>query len=147
MTRMKTILWAFGLLALPGLVQAQDPALVGQGAEVWSNNCVRCHNARPSTERTDAQWTVIVNHMRARANLTRAQARMVTAFLQATNLPEGGPTSSNADRAEAEGVERPAAESKREGLEARPLASEEETTIDQRVLERLIAYVSRLRRL
>lgn len=55
-------------------------------AQVWTNNCTRCHSARPSAERADAQWTVIVNHMRARANLTKTQAWLATSFLQATNV-------------------------------------------------------------
>lgn len=81
-----TILATLALIALPGAARAQNA--VAQGAQVWANNCVRCHNARPSAERTDLQWLVIVNHMRARANLTKGDARTVTAFLQATNLPE-----------------------------------------------------------
>lgn len=146
MRHMTTILATIGLLALPGRLEAQDPALVGQGAGVWANNCVRCHNARPSTERTDAQWAVIVSHMRARANLTRVQARTVTAFLQATNLPEGGRATSNAEPTEAESVEPSAAESGRGGPGTRLLASDGEPSIDRRVLERLITYVTWLRR-
>lgn len=77
---------ALALLVSP--LTAQDQAAVAEGAQVWGENCVRCHNARPSTERTDLQWLVIVNHMRARGNLTKREARSVTAFLQATNLAE-----------------------------------------------------------
>lgn len=85
---------------LPGVaVGQQDPALVGEGAQVYSANCARCHNARSSTERTDAQWAVIVGHMRVRANMTGAQARAVLAYLQATNLPEAGSSGAGADDA------------------------------------------------
>lgn len=76
------------LLAGPAPVlgqDAQDALALGRGAEIWATNCVRCHNARPSVERTDAEWGVIVNHMRARANMTKTQARMATLFLRATN--------------------------------------------------------------
>lgn len=79
---------ALGLLPAPGEAQ-QDPQLIGEGARVYAANCGRCHNARSSTERTDAEWALIVAHMRARANFTRAEARAVLAYLQATNLPEG----------------------------------------------------------
>ena len=75
-------------LALPPALSAQSPTAVADGARVWADHCTRCHNARPSQERTDGQWLTIVLHMRARANLTRADARLVTTFLQATNLPE-----------------------------------------------------------
>lgn len=86
------MIWALGLMVLlPMAVEAQqDPALVGAGAQVYAANCARCHNARSGTERTDAAWVAIVAHMRARGNLTKSQAEAVLAFLQATNLPEGG---------------------------------------------------------
>ncbi len=64
---------------------AQDGDLVSEGARVYGNTCGSCHNARSPLERTDRQWTVIINHMRARANLTGSETRAVLAFLQATN--------------------------------------------------------------
>ncbi|HZD05673.1 MAG TPA: hypothetical protein VE173_12175 [Longimicrobiales bacterium] len=87
----RTMAWSLALaLLLPSAARGQqNPALIGEGAQVYANNCGRCHNARSSTERGDAQWTIIVQHMRARASLTGAQARAVLAYLQATNLPEG----------------------------------------------------------
>jgi mono/diheme cytochrome c family protein len=91
-----TILAMVALLAGPATVQAQvNPVLIGEGAQVWANNCGRCHNIRPPTERTDAQWTIILMHMRARANLTRHQAEAVLAYLQATNTAEA-PTTATA---------------------------------------------------
>lgn len=86
---MRTILLALAVTVIaPAALAAQNPAAVAEGARVWADNCTRCHNARPSQERTDGQWRTIVLHMRARANLTRADAELVTTFLQATNLPE-----------------------------------------------------------
>jgi nitrate/TMAO reductase-like tetraheme cytochrome c subunit len=35
-----------------------------------SNNCLRCHNIRPATMYRNAQWDVIVHHMRLRANIS-----------------------------------------------------------------------------
>ncbi len=88
----KTLLkWAVVLLLHPATAAAQqDPMAIAAGAQVYSNNCARCHNARASSERTDLEWVVIVLHMRARANLTKTQANTVLAFRQATNLPETG---------------------------------------------------------
>ena len=84
--------WAAALaLLLPVSAEAQqDPAMIGEGALVYAANCSRCHSARSGTERTDDEWVAIVAHMRARGNLTKSQAGAVLAFLQATNLPEGG---------------------------------------------------------
>jgi cytochrome c5 len=55
------------------------------GAQLWSANCSRCHNLRPPQSYSDAQWALIVHHMRLRANLTGQEARSITEFLQASN--------------------------------------------------------------
>ena len=68
---------------------AQDPNIVAEGARLWANNCVRCHNARSPLERNDREWLTIVNHMRARANLTKTESAAITAYLQMVNLQEG----------------------------------------------------------
>jgi hypothetical protein len=52
------------------------------GEELWSNNCLRCHNIRPPTMYTNAQWDVIVHHMRLRANITGQEQRAIVAFLK-----------------------------------------------------------------
>lgn len=91
MRKLTTAIGVLAILIQPVSAHAQqDPQLIGEGAQVYSSNCARCHNARSSTERTDAQWAAIVAHMRARGNLTKSQAAAVLAYLQATNLPEGG---------------------------------------------------------
>lgn len=55
------------------------------GAELWSDNCMRCHNLRPPTEYSNGEWQVIVHHMRVRANLTGEDARQILAFLKSAN--------------------------------------------------------------
>jgi len=52
------------------------------GEELWSNNCLRCHNIRPPTMYSDAQWDVIVHHMRLRANITGPEQRAIVSFLK-----------------------------------------------------------------
>lgn len=83
------------LSAAPLSAQSQSTALMAEGAQIYGRQCVRCHNARSPMERTDREWLTIVNHMRARANLTRAEARALVFFLQATNgdgtMPEAAP--------------------------------------------------------
>ena len=85
----KAFLLGFSLLALPAGVSGQDPAKVAEGARTWAQNCTRCHNARSPLERNDSDWAIIVGHMRARANLTKRQATMITIYLQTINRPEG----------------------------------------------------------
>ena len=54
------------------------------GEELWSNNCVRCHNIRPPTMYSDGQWDVIVHHMRLRANITGQEQRAIVEFLKSS---------------------------------------------------------------
>lgn len=90
MTKMNLIMarTVFLVLLLPATLTAQDPAAIAEGAQVYSDYCASCHNARASSERTDLEWIAITLHMRARANFSRTEAQAVLAFLQATNLPE-----------------------------------------------------------
>jgi hypothetical protein len=55
------------------------------GAQLWSDNCSRCHNIRPPQSYNDAQWAVVTHHMRLRANLTGEETRLITEFLQASH--------------------------------------------------------------
>lgn len=80
---------ALGLLVLSAAVwpaggQERKPDLK-KGAELWSQNCARCHNLRPPDERSDRGWEIIVAHMRLRANLTGADARAIEEFLKSGN--------------------------------------------------------------
>jgi cytochrome c5 len=54
------------------------------GEELWSNNCMRCHNIRPPTMYGNAQWDVIVHHMRLRANITGQEQRAIVEFLKSS---------------------------------------------------------------
>ena len=71
---------------LSGCASSGDTKTAQKGAaQLWSENCTRCHNGRPPGEFSDTQWDVIVTHMRVRANLTGEEQRQILAFLQASN--------------------------------------------------------------
>jgi len=93
---MKTLMVALsvvmGLALLPRAGAGQNAAMVGEGAQLYGKNCVRCHSARSPMERTDREWVTIVNHMRARANLRKSEAQAMIAFLQAVNASEASGT-------------------------------------------------------
>ena len=55
------------------------------GAQLWADNCSRCHNMRPPQSYSDAQWEAVGMHMRLRANLTGMEQREITRFLQASH--------------------------------------------------------------
>jgi hypothetical protein len=72
--------------ALSGCASRGDTKTAQKGAaQLWSENCNRCHNGRPPGEFSDTQWDVIVTHMRIRACLTGEEQRQILAFLQASN--------------------------------------------------------------
>ncbi len=91
--RLKTAVLTAILFSTAGL-QAQvfpvDPDEVrdlNNGAKVWAQVCVRCHNLREPAEFSDYEWNAIVTHMRIRAGLTGKDARDILAFIQASNDP------------------------------------------------------------
>ena len=52
------------------------------GAQLWAQNCQRCHNTRSPSTYNDAQWEVALMHMRVRANLTPEEHKQILAFLK-----------------------------------------------------------------
>lgn len=90
MTSMKSTAWTAVvagalMIPVPATTQSSPQGDLSRGAEVYGATCGRCHNPRSPVERSDREWTVIVNHMRTRAGLTGGASRDVIAFLQGTN--------------------------------------------------------------
>jgi hypothetical protein len=74
---------AHGKAAINSSSAASSDSYMGlSGEELWSNNCLRCHNIRPPTMYNDAQWDVILHHMRLRANITGQEQRAIVEFLK-----------------------------------------------------------------
>ncbi len=55
------------------------------GAQLWGDNCARCHNSRSPSEFDDDAWEVIARHMRVRANLTAYEHKSILNFLKSAN--------------------------------------------------------------
>ena len=69
-----------------GGVTSKKAALSNQsGATLWAQNCGHCHNIRSPDSLSDAQWDVVVLHMRVRANLTAEEHRQILAFLKSAH--------------------------------------------------------------
>jgi len=62
----------------------EAPAEKG-AAQIWAENCNRCHNVRSPSQYSDAQWEVIGAHMRLRGYLTGEEQRTIVEFLKAGN--------------------------------------------------------------
>jgi hypothetical protein len=102
MRLMTTLLLAGGLL-LGGCASESEPKKAGENpaetaaqktsakpadkgaAQLWAENCSRCHNARSPSSYSDAQWEVIGHHMRVRGYLTGEEQRTIVEFLKAGN--------------------------------------------------------------
>lgn len=61
------------------------PKLIKGGSQLWSENCARCHNMRSPSSYSDAEWEVVMFHMRVRARLTPAEDKAITEFLKSSN--------------------------------------------------------------
>jgi len=55
------------------------------GAQLWGENCVRCHNAPSPSAFSDIQWETVTMHMRVRANLTTEETEKIVDFLKMAN--------------------------------------------------------------
>lgn len=62
------------------IVNAEKSSI--NGAEVFNNNCARCHNARALDEFSLSEWSVIMPHMRERAHLTGKETEAVMDFIR-----------------------------------------------------------------
>ena len=55
------------------------------GAQLWAENCNRCHNAPAPGEFNNANWDIVGTHMQVRANFTKTEVDKVITFLKSTN--------------------------------------------------------------
>jgi hypothetical protein len=63
----------------------QPDAPISKGrAQLWAENCPRCHNARPATFYTLREWDVAMHHMRVRCSLTAEEHRKIMEFFKAS---------------------------------------------------------------
>jgi hypothetical protein len=51
------------------------------GAQLWAENCQRCHNTPSPAAFSHEQWTTIGLHMQTRAQLTDKERDKIIAFL------------------------------------------------------------------
>ena len=63
---------------------ATPPEPQGRAA-LWSSRCGGCHYMRSPSSFSDANWDLVVHHMRVRAYLTPDEAEAIAEFLKAGN--------------------------------------------------------------
>lgn len=85
----KLIVWTIFLFALGTgvFLSCSTPGYVSErsGAQLWGENCLRCHNAPAPNTFSDVEWDVAVMHMRVRAYLTHEEATKIADFLKTAN--------------------------------------------------------------
>jgi len=72
----------------PGAVASHDdpaPARSRGRAQMWTENCIRCHNARSPGYYSDREWQVAMHHMRVRCSITPREYEAILGFLQSAN--------------------------------------------------------------
>lgn len=75
-----------GAFAGDGVSGESAPAPANRGrAEIWEQNCGRCHNLRSPASYSDSQWDLIITHMRIRGTLTADEAKAVLELMKAGN--------------------------------------------------------------
>jgi len=55
------------------------------GAQLWGENCVRCHSVPAPSSYNSTDWETIGLHMRIRANLTAYETDKIFEFLKSAN--------------------------------------------------------------
>ena len=55
------------------------------GAQLWAENCTRCHYNPEPKDYADQSWEIIGKHMKIKAGLTDVEMQKVVAFLKTAN--------------------------------------------------------------
>ena len=71
------------------LTPAERRAAFIRGARVWPVACGSCHKARPGSEFSPDQWTLIMRHMQIRSQLPSRDIQAVLIYLQSSHQPPG----------------------------------------------------------
>ena len=70
----------FIAIVITGCVESQKVA-AKSGAQLWAENCQRCHNTPSPSSFSHEEWVTIGLHMQTRAQLTAKERDKIIAFL------------------------------------------------------------------
>jgi mono/diheme cytochrome c family protein len=87
MVLLVTILFGAALTARVSALLAEEetPAkrqLLVEGARLWPVYCAQCHNARPGSQFSPAQWDAITMHMKTLSNMPAQDMAAIREFLK-----------------------------------------------------------------
>ena len=75
----------FGMSAYISSCKVPEKIANKSSAQLWGENCSRCHYVPSPADFSDSDWDLEVSHMRMRANLTAAEADKIVEFLKMAN--------------------------------------------------------------
>jgi nitrate/TMAO reductase-like tetraheme cytochrome c subunit len=87
LSSIKSITWvmiAGGVISLVVLMNScaeSQKVAAKSGAQLWAENCQRCHNTPSPNSFSHEQWVTIGMHMQTRAQLTEKEKDKIIAFL------------------------------------------------------------------
>ena len=87
-TKIKKTTWviiaSLSILIAVVLNSCMESKLVAakSGAQLWAENCQRCHNTPSPSTFSHEQWETVGMHMQTRALLTAKEREKIVAFLQ-----------------------------------------------------------------
>ena len=55
------------------------------GAQLWAENCQRCHNTPPPNAFNDMEWEVATTHMSSKLVITDTEEEKIVEFLKSGN--------------------------------------------------------------
>ncbi|MCB9287160.1 MAG: cytochrome c [Lewinellaceae bacterium] len=76
------------ILIAPAIIsgcKTPDAIANKSGAQLWAENCSRCHNTPDPTIYSDSQWDAATEHMRQKAILTDLEITKIRIFLKSAN--------------------------------------------------------------
>lgn len=75
------ILSVWGILMILNSCFTSKTVAAKSGAQLWVENCQRCHNTPSPSSFSKEQWVTIGLHMQTRAQLTEKEKDKIVAFL------------------------------------------------------------------
>lgn len=73
------------LVAIESCTSTKEVITNKSGAQLWGENCLRCHNSPSPADFNDEQWKTIGLHMQVRANITNEEVKKIVEFLSSAN--------------------------------------------------------------
>lgn len=73
------------LVSIQSCTSTKDVIANKSGAQLWGENCLRCHNSPSPVDFSDEEWKTIGLHMQVRANITKKEVEKIVGFLTSAN--------------------------------------------------------------